>query len=94
MNLNTDTLVFGVYLLVVAAVGVLASRRRKESEDYFLAGRSLTWWIIGGSMIAANISTHHFIGMSGRAYEIGLAIASFEWMAAIALILYGAFFLP
>jgi len=92
--MNLDTIVFGVYLLVVAVVGVVASRKEKDADDYFLAGRNLTWWIIGGSMIAANISTHHFIGMSGRAVEIGLAIASFEWMAAIALILYGKFFLP
>jgi solute:Na+ symporter, SSS family len=92
--MNLDHLVFGIYLAVVATVGLLASRRRKESDDYFLASRSLTWWIIGGSMIAANISTHHFIGMSGRGYEIGLAIASFEWIAAIALVLYGKFFLP
>ncbi len=92
--MNLDHLVFGIYLLIVAAVGVLASRKKEESDDYFLASRNLTWWIIGGSMIAANISTHHFIGMSGRGYEIGLAIASFEWVAAIALVLYGKFFLP
>lgn len=94
MTLNLDLVVFGVYLLIVATVGILASRKKEGSEDYFLASRNLTWWIIGGSMIAANISTHHFIGMSGRAYEIGLAIASFEWMAALALVLYGKFFLP
>jgi len=93
-HLNLDTAVFGVYLIVVAAVGVLASRREKQSDDYFLAGRKLTWWVIGGSMIAANISTHHFIGMSGLAYQIGLGVASFEWVAAIALVLSGAFFLP
>jgi SSS family solute:Na+ symporter len=92
--MNYDLLVFLVYLAVVAAVGILASRKEKESDDYFLAGRNLTWWIIGGSLIAANISTHHFIGMSGRGYEIGLAVASYEWIAAIALILYGKFFLP
>ena len=92
--MNLDISIFGIYLLVVAAVGFLASRSEKQSDDYFLAGRNLTWWIIGGSMIAANISTHHFIGMSGRAYEIGLAIASFEWLAAIALVLYGKLFLP
>lgn len=91
---NWDHLVFGVYLLVVAIVGIVASRRSKESDDYFLAGRNLTWWIIGGSLIAANISTHHFIGMSGRGFEIGLAIASYEWIAAIVLVLYGKFFLP
>lgn len=92
--MNLDHLVFGLYLALVATVGILASRKKEESDDYFLASRNLTWWIIGGSMIAANISTHHFIGMSGRGYEIGLAIASFEWMAAIALVLYGKFFLP
>jgi SSS family solute:Na+ symporter len=92
--MNLDLIVFLVYLGVVAAVGIVVSRREKESDDYFLAGRNLTWWIIGGSLIAANISTHHFIGMSGRGFEIGLAIASFEWIAAIALILYGKFFLP
>ena len=69
--MNLDLVVFGFYLVVVATVGVLASRKREQSEDYFLASRNLTWWIIGGSMIAANISTHHFIGMSGRGYEIG-----------------------
>jgi SSS family solute:Na+ symporter len=89
-----DLLVFGIYLIVVATVGFLASRREKKTDDYFLAGRNLTWWIIGGSLIAANISTQHFIGMGGRGYEIGLAVASFEWIAAIALILYGKFFLP
>ena len=67
--MNLDTIVFGVYLLIVAVVGILASRKKEESDDYFLASRNLTWWIIGGSMIAANISTHHFIGMSGRAVE-------------------------
>jgi solute:Na+ symporter, SSS family len=89
-----DVVVFGVYLLVVAGVGLAASRKEKVADDYFLASRNLTWWIIGGSMIAANISTHHFIGMSGRGYEIGLAIASFEWFAALALVITGKFFLP
>jgi solute:Na+ symporter, SSS family len=92
--MNLDLVVFGTYLVVVAAVGILASRKREQSDDYFLASRNLTWWIIGGSMIAANISTHHFIGMTGRGYEIGLAVASFEWIAAVALVLYGKFFLP
>ncbi|MEI6655066.1 MAG: sodium/solute symporter [Verrucomicrobiota bacterium] len=94
MTQYLDTLVFGIYLLVVASVGILASRKKEESDDYFLASRNLVWWIIGGSLIAANISTHHFIGMSGRGFDIGLAVASYEWMAAIALVLYGKFFLP
>ncbi|MBM3891468.1 MAG: hypothetical protein FJ388_20340 [Verrucomicrobia bacterium] len=78
-QLNTDVIVFGVYLVAVAVVGILASRKEKQSDDYFLASRNLTWWIIGGSLIAANISTHHFIGMSGQGFAIGLAIASHEW---------------
>ena len=94
MQFSWDLVVFAVYLIAVAVVGVVASRKEKESDDYFLASRNLTWWIIGGSLIAANISTHHFIGMSGRGFEIGLAIASYEWIAAITLILYGKFFLP
>ena len=93
-HLNLDTAVFGLYLLAVFAVGIVVSRKEKQWDDYFLAGRQLTWWVIGGSLIAANISTHHFIGMSGQGYTIGLAIASYEWIAAIALILYGKFFLP
>lgn len=94
MTQYLDTIVFGIYLVIVASVGILASRKKEESDDYFLASRNLVWWVIGGSMIAANISTHHFIGMSGRGYEIGLAVASYEWIAAIALVLYGKFFLP
>jgi solute:Na+ symporter, SSS family len=89
-----DVLVFAVYLAAVLGVGLLVSRRRKDADDYFLASRNLTWWVIGGSLIAANISTHHFIGMSGQGFTIGLAIASYEWIAAIVLILYGKFFLP
>jgi solute:Na+ symporter, SSS family len=94
LHINTDLAVFVVYLAVVTTVGFTASRRQKQADDYFLASRNLTWWLIGGSMIAANISTHHFIGMSGLAFQVGLAIASFEWMAAIALILCAKFFLP
>jgi solute:Na+ symporter, SSS family len=93
-RVELDLIVFVLYLASVLTVGILVSRRRKESEDYFLAGRNLTWWVIGGSLIAANISTHHFIGMSGQGYTIGLAIASYEWIAAATLILYGKFFLP
>ncbi len=93
-KLNLDLVIFLVYLAVVFAIGIWVSRKNKVSDDYFLAGRNLTWWVIGGSLIAANISTHHFIGMSGQGYTIGLAIASYEWLAAIALIIYGKFFLP
>src|SRR5210317_2432135 len=66
----------------------------KDAKDYFLAGKSLPWWAIGASLIAANISAEQIIGMSGSGYEIGLVIASYEWMAAITLILVGKFLLP
>ena len=92
---NLDLIIFLIYIGIVLTTGILVSRKGKKSgEDYFLAGRNLTWWVIGGSLIAANISTHHFIGMSGQGFSIGLAIASYEWIAAIVLILYGKFFLP
>lgn len=93
--MNLDLLIFIIYLISVFAVGIVVSYKQKgEYDDYFLAGRNLTWWVIGGSIIAANISTHHFIGMAGQGVTVGLAIASYEWLAAIALILYGKFFLP
>ncbi|NMV20781.1 sodium/glucose cotransporter, partial [Vibrio parahaemolyticus] len=67
---------------------------QKSTEDYFLAGKSLPWWAVGASLIAANISAEQFIGMSGSGYSIGLAIASYEWMSAITLIIVGKYFLP
>jgi len=83
------------FLVLVFAVSIAASRRRKvATEDYFLAGRELSWWLIGISLIASNISTEHFVGLAGRGYELGLAIASYEWMAAVTLVLVALFFLP
>src|SRR5208283_4575732 len=67
---------------------------RKDAKDYFLASRTLPWWAIGTSLIAANISAEQIIGMSGSGYVIGLGIASYEWMAALTLIIVGKFFLP
>ena len=72
----------------------MVSRKDRSTEDYFLAGKSLPWWAIGASLIAANISAEQFIGMSGSGFAIGLAIASYEWMAAITLLVVGKFFLP
>ena len=66
----------------------------KTAEDYFLAGKSLPWWAIGASLIAANISAEQFIGMSGSGFAIGLAIASYEWMTAITLVFVAFWFLP
>jgi SSS family solute:Na+ symporter len=79
---------------LVMGVSLWASRGQKTSEDYFLAGRDLRWWLIGLSLIASNISTEHFVGMAGRGYDLGLAIASYEWMAAVTLVLVGLWFLP
>jgi len=90
-----DVAVFLGFIVTVVAVGVLMSRHEKDSESYFLAGRGLSWWLIGFSLIAANISTEQFVGMSGSAAGyVGLAIASYEWMAAITLVVVAFFFLP
>ena len=90
-----DYAIFSVYVLVIICVGLAVSRKNKQStEGYFLAGKSLPWWAVGASLIAANISAEQFIGMSGSGYVIGLGIASYEWMAAITLIIVAKFFLP
>ena len=93
-----DYLIFGLYALMILGVGLWVSRtkdgKEKSAEDYFLAGKSLPWWVIGSSLIAANISAEQFIGMSGSGFALGLAIASYEWMAAITLIIVGKYFLP
>lgn len=90
--------VFFGYIIFIVGLGLWVSREKKghekDSKDYFLAGKSLPWWAIGASLIAANISAEQFIGMSGSGFAIGLAIASYEWMAAITLIIVGKFFLP
>ncbi len=91
-----DVSVFVVFVAAVITVGVLMSRHERDSEAYFLAGRGLTWWLIGFSLIAANISAEQFVGMSGLAAKdhVGLAIASYEWIAAVTLVVVAFFFLP
>ena len=93
-----DYLIFVIYALVILGLGLWVSRNKegeeKSAEDYFLAGKSLPWWAIGASLIAANISAEQFIGMSGSGFALGLAIASYEWMAAITLLIVGKYFLP
>ena len=91
-----DIGVLAVFFVCVITVGLLKSRKEKTSEDYFLAGRGLKWWLIGFSLIAANISAEQFVGMSGQAAKasIGLAVASYEWCAAITLVVVAFFFLP
>lgn len=99
MQLATiDLAIFVAYVVTLITIGYLVSRERsgheKNTSDYFLAGKGLPWWAVGASLIAANISAEQIIGMSGSGYAIGLAIASYEWMAAITLILVGKYFLP
>lgn len=89
-----DYVVFAAYLVIIVIVGLYLARREDDAADYFLAGRALRWWIIGASLIATNISTEHFVGMAGSGYTFGLAIASYEWMAAVTLIIVGRWFLP
>jgi SSS family solute:Na+ symporter len=90
-----DISVFVAFFGVVVGVSMYKSRREKTGEDYFLAGRSLLWPFIGLSLIAANISTEHFVGMAGQGAGVaGMAIASYEWIAAITLVFVAIFFLP
>ncbi|MGN0916433.1 MAG: sodium/sugar symporter [Succinivibrio sp.] len=92
---TVDYVIFGVYALVVIGIGLFASRKNtKSAEGYFLAGKSIPWWAVGASLIAANISAEQFIGMSGSGYAIGFGIAAYEFMAAVTLILVGKYFLP
>ncbi|WP_137173175.1 sodium/solute symporter [Massilia sp. HP4] len=95
---SLDTFVFFVYFVVVAGYGLWVYRRKQRStsasHDYFLAEGSLTWWAIGASMIASNISAEQFIGMSGSGFRMGMAIAVYELMAAFTLILVAVFFMP
>lgn len=93
-----DYFIFVAYAILILGVGLWVSRnkagKQKNAEDYFLASKSLPWWAIGASLIAANISAEQFIGMSGSGFASGLAIASYEWMAALTLIIVGKYFLP
>ncbi|MBD2724505.1 sodium/sugar symporter [Hymenobacter armeniacus] len=97
-----DYIVFFVYFLIVSGYGIWVYRRKTghdgtlegDSKDYFLAEGSLTWWAIGSSLIASNISAEQFVGMSGSGFKMGLAIATYEWMAAITLVIVAVFFIP
>ena len=96
---SLDTFVFLVYFVLIAGYGLWVYRRKKgtsgsASQDYFLAEGSLTWWAIGASLIASNISAEQFIGMSGSGYRIGMAIAVYELMAAATLVIVAVFFMP
>ncbi len=96
---GSDYLVFFIYFIVVASYGYWVYRKKRQesvsaSHDYFLAEGSLTWWAIGASLIASNISAEQMIGMSGSGFKLGLAISAYEWMAAATLIIVAVFFMP
>jgi len=95
---TADYIVFFVYFVAIAIYGYYVYHKKKSKElsskDFFLAEGSLTWWAIGASLIASNISAEHFIGMSGSGFALGLAIASYEWMAAATLIIVAVFIIP
>jgi SSS family solute:Na+ symporter len=95
---NLDYLVFLIYFIIVVVYGIWIYKRKHttkmDSKGYFLAEGSLTWWAIGASLIASNISAEQFIGMSGSGFKMGLAIATYEWMAALTLIIVAIFFIP
>ena len=95
---TADYLVFAVYIVILVGMGLFLSRTKKGEEksstDYFLAGNTLTWWAVGASLIAANISAEQFIGMSGSAFASGIAPAAYELMAAATLLVVGKFLLP
>src|SRR5688572_243546 len=93
-----DYVVFLIYFVLVSSYGYYVYRKKRKSSsdtrDFFLAEGSLTWWAIGASLIASNISAEHFIGMSGSGFALGLAISTYEWMAAATLIIVAIFFIP
>lgn len=91
-----DLVAFIGFILFVIGFSLWVSREKETDEDYFLAGRSLSWWVIGLSLVASNISSEHFVGQAGQGFRegIGLAIASFEWIAAFALVITALFLLP
>ena len=95
---SLDLTVIGIYAIVLLSVALYVSTRKStadmSSEDYFLAGKSLPWWAIGASLIAANISAEQIIGQSGQGFVVGLAIAAYEWQAAIVLLIVAKYFLP
>jgi SSS family solute:Na+ symporter len=95
---NGDYYVFLIYFVIVAAYGFWVYKRKHNadatSKDYFLAEGSLTWWAIGASLIASNISAEQMVGMSGSGFKMGLAISTYEWMAALTLVIVAVFFIP
>src|SRR5260221_3666230 len=94
-NLATvDLVIIGVYFAIVFGIGMYFAKKERSSEDYFLAGRDIGWFFIGASLFVSNISTEHFIGLSGTGASSGLAVCHFEWLAGLILPVFGLVFLP
>src|SRR5690606_2164630 len=93
-----DFAVFLIYFVIVAGYGYWIYQKKKktvaDTKDFFLAEGSLTWWAIGASLIASNISAEQFIGMSGEGFFAGIAVSAYEWIAAVALIIIAVWFMP
>src|SRR5260370_40136424 len=93
-----DYLVFIVYFIIVSSYGYWIYKKRKsrehDSKAFFLAEGSLTWWAIGASLIASNISAEQFVGMSGNAFLAGIAVSAYEWIAAVSLVIIAIWFMP
>src|SRR6516225_527608 len=89
-----DIVIIGFYFALVFAIGMYFARRERTSEDYFLAGRNVGWFFIGASLFVSNISTEHFIGLSGTGASSGLAVGHYEWLASLILLILGWIFVP
>ena len=89
-----DLVIIGIYFAIVFGIGLYFSRRERTSEEYFLAGRDIGWFFIGASLFVSNISTEHFIGLSGTGASSGLAVGHFEWLACLILLVLGWVFVP
>src|ERR1700741_1059294 len=91
---TADLVIVGVYFAIVFGIGMYFARRERTSEEYFLAGRNVGWFFIGASLFVSNISTEHFIGLSGTGASSGLAVGHFEWLACLILLILGWVFVP
>ncbi len=89
-----DLVTIVIYIIAIMGIGIWVSRKTETSDDYFLAGRSLTWFFIGSSLLASNISSSSLIGMAGSAYKSGISVYNYEWMAGIVLVIFAIFFIP
>jgi len=89
-----DVIIIGIYVLFVVGIGIYFARKHEDAEDYFLAGRSMTWPLIGASLYASNISSTTLVGLSGSAYGTGISVFNYEWMAAVVLVFFAVFVLP